>query len=117
MELTYHETAEGYLMPNLAPPSETTPDIGTWGRRRKRYLKDNRKGTYTVMKTEGTLFDHLAEVNRQAEAMWTRLVEQMAAAQGVDGQMKRQDQMAWVGRMNAIRNQAEEAVNLELVYS
>ena len=117
MELPYHETAEGYLMPDLTAPQQTTPDIGTWGRRRKRYLKENCPGLYTVMKTEGTLFDHLAEVNRQAEAMWERLVEELAKAQGVDAQMKQRDQMGWVGHMNAIRSQAAETVGHDLIYS
>jgi hypothetical protein len=117
MELTFNTTQEGYLLPNLATPMETEPDIGTWGRRRKAYLKDNRKGLYAVMKTEGSLFTHLAEVNRQAEAMWNRLIEQLAKSQKVDSAMKRQDPMAWVAQMNNIRAQAAEVVNHDLIYS
>jgi len=116
MELTYHETQEGYLLPNLASPMEATPDIGTWGRRRKTYLKNHRKGMYAVMKTEGVLFQHLAEINRQAEQMWTRLVERLAETQNIDNAMKYRDPMKWVGRMNAIRSQATELVNEELIY-
>jgi hypothetical protein len=117
MELTYTETSEGYLAPNLQAPMETEPDIGTWGRRRKAFLKDNHKGMYAVMKTEGTLFPHLAQINQQAEAMWQRLVEQMAKRQGVGNDLKRQNQMEWVGKMNNIRSQATEVVNNDLIYS
>ena len=116
MELTYHETPEGYLLPNLTAPMTAIPNIGTWGRRRKRYLMNHRKGMYAVMKTDGTLFSHLMEINRQAEAMWVRLVEQLAKSQGVDSAMKRRDPMKWIGRMNCIRNQATESVNSELIF-
>jgi len=116
MKITYRETPEGYLLPNLAAPMKTTPDIGTWGRRRKKYLQNHQKGMYAEMKTEGTLFSHLAETNQQAEAMWARLVEQLAKSQGVDGAMKRRDPMEWVGRMNAVRSQATEMVDDELIY-
>jgi len=116
MELTYHETQEGYLLPNLSAPMETTPGIGTWGRRRKTYLKNHRKGMYVVMKTEGSLFQHLAEINRQAEQMWTRLVERLAKTQNIDNAMKRHYPMEWTGRMNAIRSQVTELVNEELIY-
>jgi len=116
MELTYHETQEGYLLPNLCAPVEVTPDIGAWGRRRKTYLKNHQKGMYAVMKTEGTLFSHLVEINQQAEAMWARLIEQLAKSQGIDGAIKRRDPMEWAGRMNAVRSQATEMVNDELIY-
>jgi len=117
MELTYHETQEGYLLPNLTAPMETTPDIETWGRRRKSYLKNHRKGMYAAMKIDGSLFPHLAEVNQQAKAMWSRLVEQLANSQKIDGAMKRRDPIKWVGRMNAIRSQATELVDRELIYN
>ena len=116
MEVAYSKTQEGHLMPDLAAPMEKEQDIGTWGRRRKTFLKDNRKGLYAVMKTQGTLFSHLAEVNRQAEAMWSRLVESLSIQQSVDGKMKVQDQMLWVGRMNSIRSQATETVLTDLIY-
>jgi len=116
MELTYHETREG-LLPDLCAPMEETPDIGTWGRRRKRYLEIHRKGMYAVMKTDGTLFLHLAKINQQAEAMWARQVGQLAKSQGIDNAMKRRDPMEWVGRMNGIRNQVTELVSEELIYN
>ena len=116
MDLTYSETTDGFLAPNLTAPMETEPDIGVWGRRRKDYLQNHRKGQYTVMKTQGTLFSHLAETNREASAMFDRLVERLAKAQGVDNAMKQRDQMLWVGRMNNIRSQANETVLNDLIY-
>ncbi|MDR2673154.1 MAG: TnpV protein [Coriobacteriales bacterium] len=116
MELTYSETEQGYLLPNLAAPTETTPDIGTWGRRRKKYLQEHRRGMYTVMKTQGTLFGHLAEINGQAEAMWERLVSQIAKSQRVDAVMKFKDPLEWAGRMSTIRSQATETVMSDLIY-
>jgi len=96
---------------------ESTPDIGTWGRRRKNYLQSHRKGIYAVMKTEGTLFVHLAELNQQAETMWSGLTEQLAESQNIDNVLKRNNPMQWTGRMNAIRSQATEIVNKALIYS
>ena len=116
MELTYHETQEGYLLPNLTASMAATPDIGTWGRRRRNYLKNHHKGMYAVMKTDGPLFPHLVEINQRAEAMWMRLVKQLAWSHKIDNAMKRHDPMKWVGRMNAIRSQATEIVNQELIY-
>jgi hypothetical protein len=116
MELTYTETREGYLLPDLSAPAQTTADIGMWGRRRKRYLMGHRRALYAVMKTQGTLFLHLVELNNQAEKMWTRLIEELAASQGVDGELKRKDPMEWTGQMNAIRSQATEIVNNDLIY-
>ena len=116
MEPTYSQTQEGHLVPNLQAPAQTETDIGTWGRRRKSYLKENRKGLYTVMKTQGTLFSHLAEINSQAEAMWEKLVASLAKTQGVDNELKKSDQMLWVGRMNGIRSLATETVLSDLIH-
>ncbi|MDR1357780.1 MAG: TnpV protein [Coriobacteriales bacterium] len=115
MELTYSETEQGYLLPDLIAPMETTLDIGTWGRRRKRYLKEHRPGMYAVMKMQGTLFSHLVELNWQAEAMWERLTEQLAKSQKVDAAMKMRDPLEWAGRMNNIRSQATETVASDLI--
>jgi 2C-methyl-D-erythritol 2,4-cyclodiphosphate synthase len=115
MELTYSKTEQEYLLPDLAAPMETNPDIGTWGRRRKRYLKEHRPGMYAVMKTQGTLFSHLVEVNKQAEVMWGRLVERLAKSQKVDAAMKTCDPLEWAGRMNNIRSQATATVMSDLI--
>ena len=111
---TYHKEGD-YLIPNLAAPP--SPHIGIWGLRRKNYLLKNREPIYTAMLLSGKLNAHLEEVDRQAEEMLFRLVDQMARTEGVTEQLKATDQMAWVGAMNNIRARAEEVVYAELIYS
>ena len=111
---TYHQEGD-HLIPDLAAPP--SPHIGIWGLRRKNYLLKNREPIYTAMLLSGKLNAHLEEVNRQAEEMLFRLVDQMARAEGVTEQFKAVDQMAWVGAMHNIRARAEEVVYAELIYS
>ena len=87
-----------------------------WGQRHRRYLKEHRRATYAPLLTSGKLNGYLADIDRQAEEMFLRLVEQMAEAEGVTEQLKAGNQMEWVGRMNNIRNRAMEIVNSELIY-
>ena len=82
-----------------------------------RYLKQHRKGLYSELLTSGKLNDYLANLNEQAEEMFSRLVKQMAEAEGVTEQLKADNQMEWVGRMNNIRNRAMEIVSNELIYT
>ena len=91
-------------------------EIGIWGQRRKQYLKAHRKGTYNAMLLQGALTQHLIDTNEAAQDLMDTLVKQMAKAEGVTEEMKRRDQLGWVGRMNSIRNQAEEIVRNELIY-
>ena len=110
---TYHQEGD-YLIPDLvAPPS---PHIGIWGLRRKNYLLKNRELIYTAMLLGGMLNAHLEEVNRQAEEMLFRLIDQMAFAEGITEQLKADDQMTWVGAMNNIRARAEEVVYKQMIY-
>ena len=111
---TYHREGD-YLIPDLTPPP--SPHIGIWGFRRKNYLLKNREPIYAAMLLSGKLNAHLEEVNRQAEEMLFRLVDQMARAEGITEQLKATDQMAWVGTMNNIRARAEEMVYTELIYN
>ena len=113
-QLTYHREGD-YMIPNLTAPEAEF--IGIWGRRRKEYLKKHRNGIYTGMLLSGRLDAHLAEIDREAEGMFERLVRQMAAEQGVTEQLKAEDQMAWVGAMNNIRCATEEVILNELIYS
>ncbi len=83
---------------------------------RRQYLRTHMDGIYTGMLLTGTLEPHLAEIGESAQAMFDRLVEQMKKAEGVTEQLKVADQMEWIGRMNSIRNRAEEIVFSELVY-
>ena len=105
------------MIPNLVMDDQPEGEIGVWGWRRKRFLKEHRKGTYNAMLLKGTLTQHLIDTNEAAMDMMETLVKQMATAEGVTEELKRKDQMAWVGRMNNIRNRAEEIVRSELIYN
>lgn len=110
-------TQEGdYLLPNLTLPEEEQEPIGIWGQRHAQYLKQNHKVLYMNLLTSGKLHSHLAEIDKQAEDMFYRLIKEMAEKQGVTEQLKATDQIAWVGKMNAIRNSATEIINQELIY-
>ena len=87
-----------------------------WGQRHWRYLKEHRRATYAALLTSGKLNSYLADIDRQAEEMFLRLVKQMAEAEGVTETLKAANQMEWVSRINNIRNRAMETVNSELIY-
>ena len=112
---TYTEV-NGVLLPNVVMDPQPEGEIGIWGWRRKMYLKEHKKGTYNAMLLKGTLTQHLINTNEAALDLMDTLVKQMAAAEGVTEELKRKDQMAWVGRMNNIRNRAEEIVRADLIY-
>ena len=104
-----------YLLPDLLPGNEESA-VGIWGQRHARWLRQNRRITYTNLLTSGKLPSYLAEIDRQAQEMFSRLIEQYAATEGITEQLKAEDQLAWVGRMNNIRDRVEEIVLSELVY-
>lgn len=106
-----------YYLSDLALPAEEQFEIGVWGQRHLRYLKQNRKVLYTNLLTTGKLNDHLTEIDKQAEDMFFRLVKQMAEREGVTEKLKADNQMEWVGRMNNIRSRATEIVNAELIFA
>ncbi len=112
---TYTQVGE-YLLPNLVMDPQPEGEIGIWGWRRKRYLKEHRKGTYNAMLLQGTLTQHLIDTNTEALDLMESLVKQMAKAEGVTEELKRRDQLGWVRRMNSIRNRAEEIARNELIY-
>ena len=114
MELTYTKVGK-YLIPNLVMDPQPEGEIGVWGWRRKRFLKEHRRGTYNGMLLKGTLTQHLIETNEAAQDMMDKLIKEMAAAEGVTESLKRRDQMAWVQRMNSIRARADEIVRAELI--
>ena len=103
-----------YYLPMIKAPD--VPEIGTWGQRYIRYLRENKKAIYTAFLISRKLFDHAAEIDRSAEEMYEKLVRDMAESEGVTEQLKADDQMEWVRRMNSIRNRAEEFVIQELIY-
>lgn len=100
-----------YLIPCLnLPPEKETKSIGVWGQRHLRYIKQYKRIFYTTLLTSGKLNSYLADIDEQAEEMFSRLVVQMAECEGVTEQLKAIDQMAWIGAMNNIRSRAEEIV-------
>ena len=105
-----------YRLPNLTLPAEDERPIGVWGQRRLNYLKHHRKVLYYNLLTSGKLYSHLADVEEEAQALFFRLVNQLAEKEGVTEQLKAADQMAWVCRMNNIRSRATEVVNSEVVF-
>mgnify|MGYP004455855873 CR=1 FL=1 len=107
-----------YNLPCLSLPTEKgSKPVGVWGQRHLRYLKQHRKVLYTNLLTSGKLNSYLADIDKQAEDMFLRLVEQIANREGVTEQLKMENQMEWVGRMNNIHGSAMEIVNAELIYS
>jgi hypothetical protein len=113
-KLTYTQKGD-YLIPDLEAPE--APRIGKYGTMRHQYLRNHHRGIFDGMLLKGTLNGHLEEIDRQANEMMERLTSQMAKTQGVTEQLKATDQMAWVGRMNAIKAQAEEIVTRELIFA
>ena len=105
-----------YLLPCLSLPAEKeNKPIGVWGQRHLRYLKQHRKALYTNLLTSGKLNSYLADIDKQAEDMFSRLVKQLTEREGVTEQLKAENQMEWVGRMNNIRSKAMEIVTAELI--
>ena len=114
---TYTQQGD-YLLPNLTLPAEKeTGNIGVWALRHKRYLKHHHKVLYYNLLTSGKLHSHLADVEEQAQDLFSRLVKEYAEKEGITEQLKSTDQMKWVGKMNAIRNAATEIINQELIYT
>ena len=105
-----------YRMPNITLPAEDERPIGVWGQRRLRYLKQHHKVLYYNLLTSGKLHSHLADTEKQAQTLFSRLVKEYAEKEGVSEQLKAANQMAWVPRMNNIRERATEVVNSEVVF-
>lgn len=106
-----------YYIPNITLPEPDKRPIGMWGRKRLAYLKEHKKFLFNQLVLKCKLNSHLAEINEQAAEMLDRLIEQMAKAEGVTEELKSENQMEWVSRMNNIRNRAEEIINAELIYN
>ena len=104
-----------YRLPNLTLPAEDEHPIGVWGQRRLRYLKQYHKVIYYNLLTSGKLHSHLADIEEQAQALFSRLVKEYTKKEGITEQLKATDQMAWVRKMNNIRERATEVVNSEVV--
>ena len=106
-----------YLIPNLRlPPEETRVTLGKWGMMHKSYLEKHKKVLFSSLLGQGKLYQHCAEVENQARAMFDMLVEQMKEAESVTEQLKEENQMEWVQRMGNIQQRAKEIVTKELIY-
>ena len=110
-----YEMEGDYRLPCLTLPPEDKP-VGVWGQRHLRYIKRHRKVLYTALWMGGALHDYLADIDRQAEEMLFQLVKNYAQRQGITEQLKAENQMEWVGRMNNCKAQAEETILAELIY-
>ena len=106
-----------YFLPDLKLPETETQSIGIWGQRHKRYLKEHKRLFYSNLLTSGKLNSYLADIDRQAEEMFSRLVKQMAECEGATEQLKADNQLEWVQKMNNIRNRAIEIINSDLIYA
>lgn len=113
----WYELQGDYYIPCLKLPEEEQQPIGVWGQRHLRYIKQHRKVLYLNLLTSGKLNGYLADIDKQAKEMFSRLVKQMAEREGVTEKLKAENQMEWVGRMNNIRNRAIEVVNTEIVFA
>ena len=113
---TYRKESD-YLIPCLTVPAEEEQPIGIWGQRHLNYLKQHQKVTYTNFLTSGNLNTYLADINRQAQERFERLIEDMKQAQGITEQLKAENALEWTGRLNNIRTCAREIVERELIYT
>ena len=113
----WYELQGDYYLPCLKLPKEESRHIGIWGQRYLRYLKQHHKVFYSELLISGKLNDYLADINKQAEEMFSRLVKQFAEKEGVTETLKAESQMLWVQKMNNIRNAAMEIVSNDLIFA
>ncbi len=112
-----YRTVGDYRIPNITLPTEASKPFGRWGLKRKDYLMQHKRAVFNIMLMNGTLWTHLAEVNEQASDMFSRLVEKMKVNEGITEQLKSDNQIEWVARMNNIEARAREIVNHELIFT
>lgn len=114
----WYELQEGYYIPCLTLPAEKEERyIGVWGQRHLRYLRQHHRVLYTDLLTSGRLHSYLADIDEQAKTMFSRLVNQMAEGENITEELKAENAMLWIGRMNEIRARAREIVNADLIYN
>ncbi len=112
----HYELQGDCYIPRLIVDQPKDP-IGIWGQLRHHYLREHRKAEYTALLLSGKLFPHLEEVNYQAQELYDRLINQMVARYGITEQLKAQDQMSWVQKINMLTQQVRELVYTELIYT
>ena len=114
---TYTQVGDYYLPDLKLPEEEKQANIGVWGMRHKRFLKENHRVLYANLMTSGKLVTYLDDIERQATTMFLRLVKELAEKENVTEELKATDQVLWVQEMNNIRNRVTEIVNAELIYT
>ena len=114
---TYVRRGDYFIAALKIPKEDTTKPIGVWGQRHRRYLKEHKRATYTTLLTSGKLNGYLADIDGQAEEMFSRLIEQTAEREGITEQLKSDNQLEWVRRINNIRNRIIEIINDDLIYN
>ena len=114
-KITYTQQGD-YLLPNLKLPEQPTVEIGIWGKRHLRYIKQHHPIRYTNLLTSCKLTAYLADIDEQAKDMFIRLVKQIAEKEGVTEQLKAENQLLWVKHMNNIRNCVKDIVNNEIIF-
>lgn len=112
MDYTLHGD---YYLPNLLPVQEEAYDIGIYGQRYFRYIKEHDRILFINLLTTGKLNSYLAGIDKRAQEMKTLLIKQMVEQEGVNEELKERNQMEWVQKMNNIRNRAEEIINKEIL--
>lgn len=112
-----YEMQGDYYLPCLSLPEEEQRTVGIWGQRHLRYVKEQKRTIYTNLLTSGKLNSYLADIDKQAEEIFSRLVKQLAEKENVTEKLKAENQMLWVQKMNNIRNRAREIVDKELIYT
>ena len=113
----WYELQGDYYLPCLKLPEEEQVHIGIWGQRHLNYLRQNKRVLLSGLQISGQLNSYLADIDRQAEEMFDCLLKQTIAAEGITENLKAADQMAWVGKMNHIRNRATEIVYADIIYT
>lgn len=113
----WYELHGDYYMPCLVIPEEEVHTIGIWGRKHQQYLREHRPIIYSNLILSGKLYSYLADIDTQARNKLDLLVIQLAEKEGINDQLKEQNQLAWVRAMNNIRNRAEEIVLKELIFA
>lgn len=113
----WYELHGDYYLPCLVIPEEEVHTIDIWGRKHQQYLREHRPIIYSDLILRGKLYGYLADIDTQARNKLDLLVIQLAKKEGINDQLKEQNQLAWVGAMNNIRNRAEEIVNKELIFA
>lgn len=113
----WYELQGDYYLPCMKLPEEEQVHIGIWGQRHLRYLKEHRRVRYANLLTSSKLNGYLADIDRQAEELFERLVKQMAKREGMTEQLKAANSTEWVRKMNSIRNRAAEITNSEVIYA